>query len=482
MSAPTLLLAAGLGALLLALHLLERRVTGASGARPPGARWASGRDLRALRLRAPRKGRLVLGRRGRALIAAEERASVIVVAPAQSGKTTGLAIPALLEWEGPALATSVKSDLLRDTLPRRRALGEAMVFDPTQATGIAGVHATPLSGCGDWRGAMRIAHWLAASARSGAGGLEDAEFWYAAAEKLLAPLLFAAAAGEREMADVIRWLNEGNSAKDEVRECLREAGDAEALGAFRASLARDKRQRSSIYTTAETIVAAYADPRVLDAASHADYTPAKLLDGGASTLYLCAPAHEQERLRTVFATMICELVAEVYERSSKTGRPIDPPLLIVLDEAANIAPIPNLDEIASTGAGQGIQLLSVFQDLAQLHSRYGERAKTIVNNHRAKLFGTGISDPQSLDYVRRVTGSAEFSQRSRTAGGRGQRSTTEATTYRDLAPANLVREAEPGTALLLYGHLPAARLRLRPWYAERKLRALARADSQGAPR
>ncbi len=227
------------------------------------------------------------------------------------------------------------------------------------------------------------------------------------------------------MADVIRWLNEGNSAKEEVRECLREAGDAEALGAFRASLARDKRQRSSIYTTAETIVAAYADPRVLDAASDADYTPAKLLDGGASTLYLCAPAHEQERLRTVFATMICELVAEVYERSSKTGKPIDPPLLIVLDEAANIAPIPNLDEIASTGAGQGIQLLSVFQDLAQLHSRYGERAKTIVNNHRAKLFGTGISDPQSLDYVRRVTGSAEFSQRSRTAGQKGQRSTTE---------------------------------------------------------
>ena len=141
--------------------------------------------------------------------------------------------------------------------------------------------------------------------------------------------------------------------------------------------------------------------------------------------------------------MIQELVAEVYERSARIGRPIDPPLLVVLDEAANIAPIPNLDEIASTGAGQGIQLLSVFQDLAQLHSRYGRRAQTIVNNHRAKLFGTGISDPETLTYVSRVVGAAEFSQRSQTAGKKGQRSTTEGSTYRDLTPANVIREAKP---------------------------------------
>jgi type IV secretion system protein VirD4 len=37
---------------------------------------------------------------------------VIVIAPTQSHKTTGLAIPALLEWEGPVLATSVKTDLV----------------------------------------------------------------------------------------------------------------------------------------------------------------------------------------------------------------------------------------------------------------------------------------------------------------------------------------------------------------------------------
>ena len=47
-------------------------------------------------------------------------------------------------------------------------------------------------------------------------------------------------------------------------------------------------------------MAAFADPRVLEACSAANYTPAALLDGGPNTLYLGAPP-EQHRLRPLFA-------------------------------------------------------------------------------------------------------------------------------------------------------------------------------------
>jgi type IV secretion system protein VirD4 len=60
-------------------------------------------------------------------------------------KTTGFAIPALLEWDGPVVATSVKSDLLLSTIEARRGKGKVMVFDPTKATRIKSVKATPLS-------------------------------------------------------------------------------------------------------------------------------------------------------------------------------------------------------------------------------------------------------------------------------------------------------------------------------------------------
>ncbi len=254
---------------------------------------------------------------------------------------------------------------------------------------------------------------------------------------------------------------------------LEETGSEDAERAWRATQNREERQRSSVFTTAEIILAAFADPRVIEETAAADYTPARLLDGGMNTLYLCAPGHEQERLRTLFAMMISELLAVVYESAAASGRPIDPPLLLVLDEAANIAPIPNLDEVASSGAGQGVQLLSVFQDLAQVKARYGDRAETIVNNHRAKLFGAGISDPATLGYVSQVIGAGEFEQNTHSSGERGN-SASHTKTYRDLASAPAVRGADPGSALLVYGHLPPAKIRLRPWYEEKTLTRLLR--------
>ena len=77
------------------------------------------------------------------------------------------------------------------------------------------------------------------------------------------------------------------------------------------------------------------------------------------------------------------------------------------------------------------------------------------------------SDPDALDYVAKVTGIAEFQQRSRTAGETGQRSTTEGTMFRELAPANSVREAREESALLIYHNLPPVRIALRPHFKEK---------------
>jgi len=35
-----------------------------------------------------------------------------------------------------------------------------------------------------------------------------------------------------------------------------------------------------------------------------------------------------------------------------------------------------------------------------------------------------------------------------------------------------VRERDPGTALLVYGHLPPAKIRLRPWFEDKGLMRL----------
>ena len=379
-----------------------------------------------------------------------------------------MAIPAILEWDGPVLAVSVKTDLLRDTIDARRERGAVQLFDPASSTGLESSSWTPLAGCTTWAGARRTAAWLAEGAAPNKRGLSDGDFWYAAATKLLAPVLFAAASERKTMEQVVKWIDTLEEA--EVRDALKKTKVQHAIDAFEASVARDDRQASSIYTTAETILEAYADPGVLVHSRSAEVRVADLFDRRQRTLYLSATVREQRRLRPVFVALIESVLEEAYRRSAATGKPLDPPLLVVLDEAANIAPLPDLDVIAATGAGHGVQLVTVFQDLAQAHDRWGsDRADTIVNNHRARIVAGGSADARTLEYVSRLIGDAEVGQESSTTGESGRRSHSSSSTYRPLAPGHAVREAKPGSCLLLYGSIRPAWITFRPWYRERSL-------------
>ncbi len=441
-----------------------RRVFGPKR-RGDGATWAEARDLRSLVVVEPECGRLVLGYSGRRLLATESRHSVCVMGPTQTNKTTGFAVPAILEWQGPVLATSVKDDLVADTLGWRSTRGNVWLYDPTNATGRPSAGWTPLSGVEDWASARRVAAWLVSAAET-PGGVEDADFWHRAATKLIAPYLLAAKLAGTDMAQVVEWIETQEVA--EVAEILGALGPRAALRAAHANWRREEKQRSSIFTTTEILLDAYADPVVAASAERSDIHPDLLFDGGAHTLYISAPGDDQDQLRPLFGALVHQVLAAVGRRALGR-RPVNPPLLVVLDEAANIAPLRNLDYLASTAAGMGVQLVTVWQDLAQIEARYGRRAQTIVNNHRAKVLLSGISDPSALDYVSRLSGDEEVMRDSTTRDAAGLRSSTESTTYRRLAPADALRRVVPGEGVLLYGHLPPAQLRLRPWYDDAAL-------------
>jgi type IV secretion system protein VirD4 len=441
------------------------------------ARWARPPDLRPLRVRKNEPGRLILGRTAGRLVAAESRQSAIVVGPTQTGKTTGFAIPAILEWRGPVVATSIKTDLLRETIAARSAIRGAhtFVYDPTGSTGLPSVGWTPLIEGLTWQGAQRVAEWLVRGARTSGSSSDAADFWYGATAKLLAPILLAAACSGGSMAQVVAWVDSQEAGR--VGRALEENGEEDAVAAFEAIALWDDRTRGSVYATAQTVLNAYVDPGVLTSAMSSELRADRLLDGGWHTAYLCAPAHEQRRLQPLFATLVQEIVAHTYARTSETGKPLDPPLLLVLDECANIAPLRDLATLASTGAGQGIQLVSVFQDMAQIYAVYGrDDAPTIVSNHRAKVILSGISDPQTLEYVSRLLGDEQVPLTSSTSGAHGH-STTESFSFRHLAPSNVLREMSPGQGVLVYGHLAPTRITLRPWFQDRRLRRLARDSS-----
>ncbi|MGH9046300.1 MAG: type IV secretory system conjugative DNA transfer family protein [Acidimicrobiales bacterium] len=427
--------------------------------RPDGAHWA--RRSEVAPLAKPGVGRIPMGetctgRRPR-MLWAERAQSVAVIGPTQSGKTSALAIPAILGWAGAVVASSVKTDLLEHTEARRRTVGDVWCFDPAGATGHEASNWSPLRAARTWSGAQRVAADLTELARSPATSA-DGEFWYATAAKLLAPLLFAASTGGATVHDVGRWLD--TQEVTEVLRLLEGAGVEQAVWAATATWQRDDRQRSSVYTTAETVWDPVA--RAASSAEASDLDPERLLEGH-HTLYLCAPAHDQRHFRALFVAVVKEVLDVAFAKAARGG-PLDPPLLLVLDEAANIAPVAELDTLAATCAGHGIQLVTVWQDLAQIMARYGPRAPTVLNNHRARLFLSGIAEPATLEHASLLVGEEEVSVGSFTFDGRGGRSTTTSTHRRRLLPPEALRQLPKGTGVLVYGERPPVRLRLVPWW------------------
>src|SRR6266540_3992003 len=410
----------------LASVVLGRRFRWDRRLREHGAQWAGRWRLRWLIVLAPRPGRITLGRRGgwwgRLLLAVESCHSVLCFGPAGSFKTAGLVIPAVLEWTGPVITTSIKPDVLRATLRRRLALGEVWVYDPLGLSGVPAAQWTPLAHCGTYTAARKVARTLA------------------------------------EAAD-----------------------DAMALDAWSACRARPDNTLGSVYGTAETLLDVFADPVIAASADGCDLDVDSLLDG-ANALYLYAPANEQGRLRPLFELLVSTVITRAEELAAHHHNGmLDPRLLVCLDEAGNCAALAKLPELATTARGQGIQLVTIWHDLGQLQHRYGRRATTVLNGHRAKLFLSGQADVDSLELASKLIGDQAVTHTSHTAAADGRSSSTASVSWRRMVPMEVLRQLRPREGVLLYGHLPPARVRLRAWFRNPRLRRLALQSAPAYP-
>lgn len=486
----------------------------------PEARFARPIDLVPLWVSGPTRGRMTLGRLGpRArsrLIATEDshrpldpavrrwraraaarrrgqRGTTIVIGPSQCGKTTALAIPAILEWDGPLIALSVKNDLLGATIEARRRRGDVAVFDPTRATGQPTASWSPLDAAGTLAGARRAARSIVNATSWTSAGSGDMGFWTSAAEELLGSVFWTAATVGLGMDTVVRWVV--GMERDPVRTLLTPLAShldpqiaedgTQVLAAFTGIWAGDRKQVSSTYLVARQMIQPWQEPDVAASATDSHLTLDWLLDGGeagesTNTLYLAADLDDAERLAPVLGGLLDDLMRQAYAQVGRTNIPLDPPLLVVMDEAGNW-PLQNLPGRISTCAGIGIQLLLVYQSKAQIDAAYGPKADVVISNAITKIFFAGQSDRSTLDYASGLLGQEHVVQTSTSTdspgllpGGQpGRRSVSHAPTRLELLPAALLRQVAPGQALLLHNTLPPAHLYGRYWYRDPDLHALA---------
>lgn len=423
-----------------------------------GSRWAGAKDIQTLQVHRADpscKGRILVGSwHGRAIAALPEQ-SLLVVGPTRSGKTTQLAVPNIVHWKGPVLAASVKADLFYETLEARKAKGPVLTTGSLAVCGGSPRTWSPIKASQSWDDAVATAELMTSSTRpvSSSG---DAEFWYSLARKLLAPLLLAAALLGEELSSVASWVDEASP--ERALEALSAAGTWEALQWAKASWNRDSRQLGSVLATAESVLGPFCDPSLQRGlGGHLD--PSSLLSG-RGTLYVLMQSGSQRRLAPYVMALVRSVLTKAFSLSQAQALPLNPPLLVVLDEAAQMAPLQDLDEVAATAAGHGVLLVTIFQDLSQIRARWGERWPTILNNHQAKLFLGGATDPLTLEVASSMAGVEETTSWSTTLDKARGKAVTSSLVQRPLLPPEALRGASFGQAVGFFGHLPPLWLRL----------------------
>lgn len=439
--------------------------------------WAVPSDLRRLWVQGPTAGRPYLGTIGRLpsrTLAAELEVQPMVIAPPRSGKSSGYVVPWLLDHRGPALVLSTKRDIYEASAPYRRGLGRVWVYDPFGERGSAGF--SPLVPARTWPGAIRAGEALASAAHPDSSNAAN-EFWDKEAASLLAPLLHAAVLAGQSMSELVRWLD-ARDFSDAIA-CLKAAGTSAAADQLEGVSRRDERNRETTVMSALNLLRAYRYPQVASRAVD-DLTPERFLDGSANTVYVIAAGHDQDALRPV----ILALVASIYEAAivkARTTGALDPRLFILMDEAANIAPVRNLASHLSQCGDHGIVIATIWQSIAQIDQRYGRPARdAICAASTAQVFIPPLAEPTSAGYLTELLGEEPVANASTSTGLARH---TLSVSHQKAAPSPWLRQIGRGRALLVYRDLPPAVVRAPGWFEDprfgRYSRLLAELDGAG---
>jgi type IV secretory pathway TraG/TraD family ATPase VirD4 len=314
-----------------------------------------------------------------------------------------------------------------------------------------------------WDESLVIARGMTATARpTGRGG--EAAHWTERAEALIGPLLLAAHLDGQGMETVLRWVHRQDLDGPSTvlaRHAMDTAGDV-LCGISRT----DSREVSGIWSTAAGVLAAYRADSVLDNSCAVNFHPRRMTDG-RDTVYVCAPARHQELVAPIVVAFLDQARAGYYEAWARPRAPSH--LTLVLDELANIAPIPDLPALVSEGGSQGVLTMACLQDLSQARLRWGPAADGFLSLFGTKLVLGGIGDGATLELVSRLGGEVEIPARSFSrspwwsrAGGA---ETVNWSTHRQRRfPPDAINQLPQGTALMVAGSRPPEGVRLPPWW------------------
>lgn len=345
------------------------------------ARFSNERELKRHGFRSA--SGIVVGRKGGRFLTFGGSEHVLVEAPTRSGKGTGIVIPNLLTWQGSVVVLDVKRENYDASAGFRAHYGqEVFLFNPTDRQG-------------------RTARYnpLAYIDRS------DPDDVIIELQKIATMLFVAPDRGEAFWANGARtgfvgvgaWLAETSDEPLTMGAIYRYLTEGDARSFFRKELANPRLNLSigcrtalgdfaggsdnsfaDIKKTITNVLGLWLNPLVDAATSASDFDLRNLRKRHIS-IYLGVSPDELDRIAPLYNLLFQQLIDLNVRELPSEATPV--PVLVILDEFAQLGRASVLASAFSYVAGYGIRLLPVIQSRSQLRGVYGEHvADEIVAN------------------------------------------------------------------------------------------------------
>ena len=184
--------------------------------------------------------------------------------------------------------------------------------------------------------------------------------------------------------------------------------------------------------------------------------------GSRDTLYLITETGTAAA--PLIAAMADAVMRAGRRRAERSGGRLDPPMTVILDEAANICRIADLPSQYSHLGGRGVIPVTILQSYEQGVTVWGEQGMaSLWGAATKKLIGAGVDSPRLARDMATLVGQHDVPVQP-VSYGDGRASVQVSLRRQEILEAADIRALQPGTALLFATGARAALIRLRPWY------------------
>lgn len=326
---------------------------------------------------------------------------MILIAPTGSGKNATIQSGALLEYEGSALVIDPKGQLAAITAEHRNLFHEQEIFalNPFGVLGIPSASYNPL------RFVDPASHSFFSDCKRIAEGLVDiqtADHWETSALDVVTLLIMWTVLHEevKDLVTVRRLLNQHDQDRIVFFENMMGC-DTPALaeGAARFAL-KDTEVRNCIQNAVNKL-SFLRDPgieRVIKAGGPREISFADLKRKGM-TVYLIIPPELLHTHGRFLRLMVMSALGELIKEPSKPAQPV----LFMLDEFAQLGPMPIIENAASIVREYSVKLWLILQNLPQLKTLYGNKWESFLSAAGIVQFFTP-NDLETAKYVSERSG------------------------------------------------------------------------------